>query len=101
MKKNILFTNEMEAKPPTHHKKGITSGKKVWTFDPVWQLLWLRLNDTRGLIRLCFYIRTTWELRTNWLIRDALARSAPGEPANISRDVPLTTDHAISTEAHK
>ena len=62
------------------------------------QLLWLRLHV---LIRLCFYIRTTWELTANWLIRDALARSAPGEPANISRDVPLTTDHAISTEAHK
>ena len=35
MKTNIFFTNEMEAKPPTHHKKGITSRKKVWTFDPV------------------------------------------------------------------
>ena len=29
MKKNIFFTNEMEAKPPTHHKKGITSRKSV------------------------------------------------------------------------
>ena len=29
MKKNIFFTNKMEAKPPTHHKKGITSRKKV------------------------------------------------------------------------
>ena len=32
---NFFFTNEMEAKPPTHHKKGITSRNKVWTFDPV------------------------------------------------------------------
>ena len=31
MKKYIFFTNEMEAKPPTHHKKGITSRKSVLT----------------------------------------------------------------------
>ena len=58
----FFFTNEMEAKPPTHHKKAITSRKKVWTFDPVPKMYQTRLQVKRtSRLRLKRKLKSLWK----------------------------------------
>ena len=43
-----------------------------------------------------FYMLLLKELCANWVISDALDRGRPREPANISHEIPMTTEHATS-----
>ena len=62
----------------------------------LWQILWLRILIQHSWLYTGFYIWSHQELCANWIITDALGRGRPREPANISHEIPMTTDHATS-----